>query len=206
MPTGYTAKVATGEFKSLKDYAEYCIPAFMIHFRDSPNANIREPLELSCYCADHLTELKKAYGDFLDLSDIAKKEAYHVHVDNMTKRYTERLDEIKTHLRNYNIMLEKARRFKAPTEKHNNFVEFLQTQIADSIKFDNHISIYEKYLEEIKNLTLSDFLDQTIRKFLADIQYYSEEAKKELESNENSVNWLASILEAIDNFEKEETL
>lgn len=82
----------------------------------------------------------------------------------------------------------------------------MQTQIADSIKFDNHISIYEKYLEEIKNLTLSDFLDQTIRKFLADIQYYSEEAKKELESNENSVNWLASILEAIDNFEKEETL
>ncbi len=82
----------------------------------------------------------------------------------------------------------------------------MQTQIVNSIKFDNHISIYEKYLEEIKNLTLADFLDQTIRKFLADIQYYSEEAKKELESNENSVDWLTSILEAIDNFEKEEAL
>lgn len=74
MPTGYTVKVATGELKSLKDYVECCIPAFMIHFRDSPNANIREPLELSCYCANHLAELKKHMVIFWICQMLLKKK------------------------------------------------------------------------------------------------------------------------------------
>lgn len=198
MPTGYTANVANGKITSLKEYIESCIPAFMIYFRDKDNINVREPLKFDFYYANALAEAEKKYADFMNSSKEEKILLYKEYLDECIDYANKRLIENKETISRYKNMLDKLVNFKSPSAAHNDFVEFLNSELNDSIKFDDVFKMYSNELERYRNLSFKKFIEDREKDLLDNINYYTKESIKEQESANQNIQWLNQILEAID--------
>lgn len=198
MPTGYTANVANGKITSLKKYIESCIPAFMIYFRDMQNINVREPLKFDFYYANALAEAEKKYADFMNSSEEEKSILYKEYIDDRFEYIHRRIEENKEVISRYKNMLSKLSNFKSPSEAHDKFVEFLSSQLHQSIECDDVFEVYEDELDICHKMSFEKYVKNKEQDLLDDIAYYKKESIREQESANQNVQWLNKILEAID--------
>lgn len=204
MPTGYTANVANGKITSLKDYIESCIPAFMIYFRDMQNINVREPLKFDFYCTNALAEAEKKYADFMNSSEEEKSILYKEYIDDRFEYIHRRIEENKEVISRYKNMLSKLANFKSPSEAHDKFVEFLSSQLHQSIEYDDVFEMYEDELDICHKMSFEKYVKNKEQDLLDDIAYYKKESIREQESANQNVQWLSKILEAIDAIDEPE--
>lgn len=206
MPTGYTANVANGKITSLKKYIESCIPAFMIHFKDMQNINVREPLKFDFYCTNALAEAEKKYADFMNSSEEEKILLYKEYLDERIYYANKRLIENKETISRYKNMLSKLANFKSPSAAHDNFVKFLTSQLHQSIEYDDVFEVYEDELDICHKMSFEKYVKNKEQDLLDDIAYYKKESIREQESANQNVQWLSKILEAIDAIDEPEEI
>lgn len=204
MPTGYTANVANGKITSLKKYIESCIPAFMIYFRDMQNINVREPLKFDFYCTNALAEAEKKYADFMNSSEEEKSILYKEYIDDRFEYIHRRIEENKEVISRYKNMLSKLANFKSPSEAHDKFVEFLSSQLHQSIECDDVFEVYEDELDICHKMSFEKYVANKEKDLLDDVNHYQEKAIKEKEMANKTISWLNQILEAIDAIDESE--
>ncbi len=193
MPTGYTAGILEGE--TFEQYALQCAKAFgaLVMMRDEPSdAPIPDQFEPSPYYKEQLEKAKK---EFARLNDLTKKgwekewnEQYELTIkSNESYRRKNNEDRAK-----YEAMLVKAKSYKAPTPDHQNYANFLVSQIEESIKFDCGY----KYPDPIK-LPLDIFISESLKKAQDNIIYYNKSYCEELDRIESRNNWIKELKKSL---------
>ena len=96
-------------------------------------------------------------------------------------------------------MLEKARKFVAPTPEHESYAKFIVEQLEESIRFD--CSDYSEY----RKLPPDDgdtWKQQEINSLLKDIARYEEMNNDEIVRTMSRNNWINDLRKAIDEVEE----
>lgn len=141
--TGYTAAVAENENYTLHEYAMRCARSFgaCIDMRELPfDAPIPEKFEPEPRYKKELENSTAKYEAFLALSDEDKVAQLEQHYNKLVDEYSQlEKDENERRrvvLSRYEAMLDKVRKWKAPTPDHENLREFMISQLETSIKHD----------------------------------------------------------------------
>lgn len=196
MPTGYTADIAKGI--TFEQYALGCARAFgaLVMMRDDPaDAEIPERFEPSDY---HVKAIVEETATLAELRGMAPDEAargaaedYQRELQEHRRRKQERLE-----LKNkYNAMLAQVVKWKSPSSDHDQYKEFMISQIRESIDFDCN----ERYVSEPVQLTGEEWLSKRIENSERMLEYHKRENAKEIERTESRNRWIAQLRESLTN-------
>lgn len=145
MPTGYTAKVATGEMTEFSDFALLCARAFgaTIDVRDEPLDNsLPERFEPSPHYKDCMA---RDQAEIERLISLSQSEIQAERDEEERKRTAEReryLSGKAEQKARYEAMLEKVSAWEPPTSEHVEMKRFMVEQLTKSIDFDCQPSDY----------------------------------------------------------------
>jgi len=128
------------------------------------------------------------------------KEYLDERIDYANKRSIENKETISR----YKNMLDKLVNFKSPSAAHNDFVEFLNSQLNDSIETDDILEVYAEELDRLNQLSFEQYIANKEKDLLDDVNHYQEKAIKEKEMANKTISWLNQILEAIDAIDESE--
>lgn len=200
MPTGYTAGVADGSITSFKDYALMCARAFgaSLHLRDeSLSIDLPEEEEstYSTYYNDKLRETQAELDKISSMSESDLLALYKEEHDNNISYINDRISENNLIKDRYTAMLEFAKRFNPPSDKHINYCKFLISQLKESIDFDCDISYYEK---QKKGKSFAEWLSDKKKDLNYLLAYYQEQLEKETERINSNNKWIRDLKEALD--------
>ena len=143
MPTGYTAKVQTGEVVTLKEYALQCARAFgaCVEFRDEPmDKPIPETFKIDQW---YLNSLEDAENDLTIALSYTLKDAEALcerEYDEELAQHKARQSTKEKERKNYQNMLDKTRDWRISPELEGLKV-FMISQLENSIQWD--CSTYE---------------------------------------------------------------
>lgn len=201
MPTGYTAGIIDGTTKDFKEYAKLCSRAFMIHLRDEPFNSEYKPRTPSDY---HIKAIKKAKEELKEvevLEDSTIIEREKLRLLDEVKRYKDQIEKEKESKKRLDAFLEKAKKYKAPTETHNGIAEFMVAQIEETIKFDCNSSFYtdelEKAQKKLLNINAEDVRGELKTKATKDLAYHTKEHEAELKRCRDSNKWYEDFINAL---------
>ena len=148
MPTGYTAPVKDGETTDLADYALSCARAFgaLVMLRDSDQSlaatkrYIAEETYLrpeeDSYHTRSLAQAKARIESLKRMTDDEIMQAAQQAVDERLASNEQYAQEKALTKQRYETMLVKVRAWDPPTEDHERFKEFMESQLTESIDFD----------------------------------------------------------------------
>ena len=196
MATGYTYKVAEGKITEFTDYALIIARAFgpFIHQReDSMDAELRWP-DLDML---HFKELRKANKElekFYRTSDDEFERLRDLDFKSRKKSDAAYTKETDLKLSRYNAMLKKVKQWKAPSNEHIKFKEFMISQLEDSIKFDTPFSSKPSDPEED---TLDKFKLDILRRIKWDINYHTKEARASYDRYVYNIDWIHKLYESL---------
>lgn len=152
MPTGYTSDIEKGI--SFRQYAMGCARAFgaLITMRDDPHdAPIPEKFEPSPY---YLESVAKAKARIAELEAMTAEEV----IAARDKEYADLVEYNEKGIRDrkelrakYEDILAHARGWVSPSPDHDEFKQFMISQIEDSIQWDCDTSYYEENQPEKKS-------------------------------------------------------
>jgi hypothetical protein len=139
MPTGYTAKVQSGEITEFSDYAWDCARAFgaLILLRDDSSAEIPTAFEPETkYHDEHLEAAKDSLTELQRLgAKECDKRAHEAYLSTVAE-FKQRTKEREERRMRYKRMLEKVNAWEASSDNHTKFHEFMRDQLTESIAFD----------------------------------------------------------------------
>lgn len=196
MPTGYTACIEKGA--SFKDYAWTCARAFgaLASMReDSFGAPIPEKLEASPY---YLQKKKQSEQDLSKLKSMSLKDAEikaKAEYNEALKYRTKELKERNELEKKYRKILNQVQSWKVPSPDHDNFKEFMVSQIISSIQGDCGTD----YLDIPKLLTGKEWKELALKNIKHDLDYYGKEYEDEIISVEEKNLWLKQLRESLPN-------
>ena len=196
MPSGYTAAIADGI--TFEQFALNCARAFgaCITLRDESGGGDKIPdrFEPDDY---HLKQLEKARARLTELEALSLKDAE----ERCGEAYRQaeasrlqRLQENKAQLEAYSAMLAKVDAWEPPSDEHNGLRDFMQSQIEDSIKFDDMTDYLGK---PTAYQTSIEWLEDQKRAALTDIGRHKAEYDKEVERTEQRNHWVRLLRESL---------
>jgi hypothetical protein len=201
MPTGYTDAIKDGI--SFKEYALGCARAFgaLVGMRDEPfDKEIPQVIKPSDY---HLEQIRSTMNEKLELLKMSAKELndaalveYATGCKDDADRLLEKLD-LKS---KYEDMLKKAESYVSPSSDHDEFRNFMISQIEDSVRFDCDV----KYnLDQDKNVLLSgaDWKEQKLKYLKKDLVYHKEAYDEEVARCKNRTEWIQMMFESLEEYE-----
>lgn len=201
MPTGYTAGVADGTITSFQDYAYQCARAFgaLVTERDNPITPDLPTLKVDEYYAKKMKDEERRLSKLSTMTDSQIEKAFLKETNTDIRWYTKRIKEINKERERYQAMLEECRKFKAPTQEHINYREFLISQLERSISFDCDASFYKEKLRDLKKRRSAE---KWWRDQLKDARHSLKYAKKSLKEEEDRVKarneWLDQLRLAVE--------
>lgn len=201
MPTEYTAAIEKGI--SFENFALSCARAFgaCINLRDE-DESILPTVENIQFKRDdyHQEQIQEAESDLMfyqNLGDDDWSEKFTKYVwserDHCKKQISER-NELRE---KYQNMLSKVEDWIPPSSQHIEFKDFMKSQIEGSIKFDTDTSYYESRLNELKELSLSEYKKQVIARLQDDIDYHRKTLTEDNKRNDSRVQWLQQLLNSL---------
>lgn len=137
MPTGYTADIAKGI--TFRQYALRCARAFgaLITMRDDPNdAQIPDRFETAPFYQNSLDEALIELVKWQSMSNEYAEQASAKAFDEAETARFVRIAECNALRDKYMSMLAQVNSWEAPTPNHQNFHEFMRSQIEQSIEWD----------------------------------------------------------------------
>ena len=195
MPTGYTAKLYVGE-QSFRDFVLTCARAFgaCIDMReDSLDKAIPDKFEPTKYHIEQIEKYKKELKRYVTmLSEDAENECekeYQAEVKSYEKNI-ERQAKLK---QRYESMSRKVKAWKLSTPDHQGLKNYMVQQLEESIKFDCG---YKS--EKPKRLTTIRWLDEQIASAKRNIEYHTEENRKEVERTNERNQWIAELRKSLE--------
>lgn len=208
MPSGYTAKVETGEISSLEEYALECVRGMgvYIEYRDDPNAPLPKRLTKNTFYNDQLIVCEREIEEWHSKPVEEVIRAFAEVRENELRYEQKNLQGKIASRNNYEAMLEKANAWVPPNDEYNNFKELMVEQLENSIKFDCPcpISDYEQQLlavesilrEGIKEISVEEAEKYRSRK-IEDMEWakkhYEESDQQETEKVNKRNLWLDVI-------------
>ena len=196
MPTGYTAAIADGI--TFERFAMDCARAFgaCVMLRDESGGGeiIPERFEPSDY---HLKQLGNARARLAELETISLVEAEKRSEGDYRQAEASRLEHLqknKDQLAAYSAMLDQVNAWEPPSDEHNGLRDFMQSQIEQSIKFDDMVDYYEK---PTVRQTGAEWLEAQKYTALRDIDRHRAEHTKEVERTEQRNEWVRMLRDSL---------
>ena len=196
MPSGYTSDIADGKDVSFNDFALKCARAFgaCIEQRDD-NANDKPKLiERNNEDNYHLEELEKA-----KMWKSPTKEEFDDYVTKQSAYYNEQIDKRNKLKIRYQQMLDKANAWNPPTKGHTGLKQFMIDQLSESLKNDCKPDYYESELSKIESYTYEDVVSDMRDSNKRDIEYHTEQLKKDNKRVEGCNEWISALYKSLEN-------
>lgn len=195
MPTGYTADIYDGKDVSFSDFALKCARAFgaCIEQRDDDLNDKPKLIEKTkdSYSLKRLEEAKKWKKP--------TKAEFDVYVKLQTAYYNEKIDKQNKLKASYQKMLDKANAWTPPTKEHEGLKKFMIEQLNSSIEFDCGFEYYQRELNNIKQLTYNQYVKNMRASNKRDIEYHTNELKKDNERTDNRNAWISALYKSLEN-------
>lgn len=197
MPTGYTHDIKDGI--SFEQFVLNCARAFgaCITLRDESGGGekIPEAFEPSDYHQKALGIARNTLAELEDLTFAECERRAAADYDEAEQSRITRLQENKQQLAAYAAMLDKVRLWSPPSSEHVGLHEFMQSQITESIKFDDRINCYEKPTVRLSGI---DWHDEKKARAIKDIAYHKAEHTKEVERTNQRNEWVRLLRESLE--------
>ena len=192
MPTGYTAGVQDGKVTTLEEYAWICARGMgaLIAMRDEPHdAPIPEAFSIDTHYHDEKIEEANATLDELvrmnpEAITHCAEEAYQAGIQS-NEAYAKRKQQSRER---YHDMLDQLRDWFPPEPLHS-FKDFMVSQLQNSIKFDCGDYTPDAPVDR----TPGEWKKATREKALRDLEFYTEERRKEIQRLHERNDWLAML-------------
>ena len=196
MPTGYTADIYNGKDVSFNDFALKCARAFgaCIEQRDddlNDKPKLIEKNNDDCYHIKRINEAKKWKKP--------TKVEFDDYVKMQTAYYNEKIDKQNKLKASYQKMLDKANAWTPPTKEHEGLKKFMIEQLTGSLDFDCDNDYYQRELNNIKQLTYNQYVKNMRDSNKRDIEYHTNELKKDNERVDNRNAWISALYKSLEN-------
>jgi hypothetical protein len=195
MPTGYTADLYEGKDISFSDFALKCARAFgaCIEQRDDDPNDKPKLIEKTKdnYNIRKLNEAK--------MWKKPTKAEFDAYVKKQTAYYNEQIDKQNKLKASYQKMLDKANDWTPPTKEHEGLKKFMIEQLTDSMKFECSNDYYERELVDIQHLTYTKYVKDMRESNERDIEYHTNELKKDNERVDKRNEWISALYKSLEN-------
>jgi len=196
MPTGYTAKVATGEISDFESFAWLCARAFgaCISLRDDPMTTTRPGVFVARdYHRKALSEARSELARLVALTDddwcaehdAAQKKVIYDRESENAKRLEQK--------GRYETMLNAVIAWEPPTEDHVEMKSFMEKQLRESIDFD--CAPVDKYYPDLP--PVDQWKLERIESARRNIEYHEKEDAKEHERIRGRNAWIEALAESL---------
>ena len=195
MPTGYTEDIYNGKDVSFSDFALKCARAFgaCIEQRDD-DPNDKPKLIEKTKDNYHIKKIEKAKK---------WKKPTKVEFDDYVKMQTaycnEKIDKQNKLKASYQKMLDKVNAWTPPTKEHEGLKKFMIEQLTGSLDFDCSNDYYQRELNNIKQLTYNEYVKDMRDRNKRDIEYHTNELKKDNERTDNRNAWISALYKSLEN-------
>lgn len=195
MPTGYTADIYEGKDVSFSDFALKCARAFgaCIEQRDD-DPNDKPKLIEKTKDNYHIKKIEKAKK-----WKKPTKAEFDAYVKNQTAYYNEQIDKQNKLKASYQKMLDKANAWTPPTKEHEGLKKFMINQLTESMEFDCSNDYYQRELNNIKQLTYNQYVNDMRDSNKRDIEYHTNELKKDNERVDTRNAWISALYKSLEN-------
>lgn len=203
MPSGYTHGILNGTIKTFKEFALKCSEAFLIQFRNGETEYT--PRVPSDY---HPNQMKFIRERVAELNQISNSELIAIKVaasEQSIAKEEENLAITIEKKKNIDKLLEDAINFNPPTDKHEEFKDFMISQLQETINFDfdinykiNRIEELKKLLVDLKNLNPFSIRAARLNDLNEDYKYHANQYEKEIQSCKESNEWYKELLKSIE--------
>ena len=196
MPTGYTADVQSGKVTEFEEYAMQCARAFgaLIMMRDDPkDAEIPESFEASDHHQKALDQANHDMQMFREASDEILATRQKSQFDQAMKSHEERLATKREQRKRYEAMLEKAKAYESPSPDHDDFKNFLVSQLENSIDWD----CSEKHCEPPKVETFGAWKERERAELQRSISYHAKHLAEEVERARSRTEWVSMLRKSL---------
>ena len=196
MPTGYTEDIYEGKDVSFSDFALKCARAFgaCIEQRDDdPNdkPKLIEKNNDDSYHIKRINEAKKWKKP--------TKVEFDAYVKKQTAYYNEKIDKQNKLKVSYQKRLDKVNAWTPPTKEHEGLKKFMIEQLTGSLDFDCDNDYYQRELNNIKQLTYNQYVKNMRASNKRDIEYHTNELKKDNERVDNRNAWISALYKSLEN-------
>ena len=201
MPTGYTAKVQSGEIDNLRDFALSCARAFGACITMKEESSDMEIPKYFLPDTEHYDEGISYANEILNTKwtkEQCEAEANKDYIKTLAY-YANSLIEKEEWRKRYEKMLEEVEVWEVP-ENLTGLRNFMYEQLENSIAWDCDIS----YMEKPVKLSANEWLNEHIKVAERDLNYYTKERQKEIDRVWERNNWLASLRGCFEESEKDE--
>ena len=196
MPTGYTADIYEGRDVSFSDFALKCARAFgaCIEQRDDDPNDKPKLINKDSKDNYHVNALEEA-----NKWKKPTKTDFDDYVKEQTAYYNKKIDRSNKLKIRYQKMLDKANAWTPPTSEHEGLKKFMIEQLNSSIEFDCSNDYYQLELNNVKQLTYNQYVKDMRDRNKSDIEYHTNELKKENERDDTRNAWISSLYKSLEN-------
>lgn len=196
MPTGYTADVADGKITDFTEYALQCARNFgaCIMLRDEPLSSEIPEFKPCDYNAKELDRAEKKLSEFLAMNESQRREVHAAEHAKNIETAEQGIAEKAEKRQRYEAMLAKAKAFKSPSPDHDNYAQFLVSQLEESIEWDCGTSYYDELKQPI---TFEAWQSKKIKDLHHDIEYHRNAHREEVERTESRNRWVRQLKESL---------
>lgn len=194
MPTGYTAKVATGEITELKDFALTCARGMgaLIMMRDEPaSAPIPERFEPSPYYKDEADKAEAELAKLMAMSEQEAQAAADAALADTIAQNEKWLADKATQRERYDAMIAKVRAWEGAPE---GIKGFMLEQLTESRKWD---CPEKDYLPEPVAQSGAEWRAYQIKTLGERLSRYRDEHGKEVKRTEDRNAWIAQLRKSL---------
>ncbi len=195
MPTGYTADIYDGKDILFSDFALKCARAFgaCIEQRDD-DPNDKPKLIEKTKDNYHIKKIEKAKK-----WKKPTKAEFDAYVKNQTAYYNEQIDKQNKLKASYQKMLDKANAWTPPTKEHEGLKKFMINQLTESMEFDCSNDYYQRELNNIKQLTYNQYVNDMRASNKRDIEYHTNALREDNERVDTRNAWISALYKSLEN-------
>lgn len=189
MPTGYTAQLAQGEV-SFQEFVWRCARAMgaLVMMRDEPLDAPIERAEPSPYHRDRIVKSREQLDAARAWSDDEAEALATSEYEKAVASADARRASGKGTTERYAAMLKRVMEWEPPTEKHENFREFMINQLTQSIDFDCYHTV-----ETPKRRTGAEYRVFTIDAATQAIAYHKKNYNEEVARTAERNAWIDAL-------------
>ena len=196
MPTGYTEIIGRKPEVTFREYALRCSRAFgaLIEMRDdSLDAKIPDEFHPDDYHQKELQRAKETLqrAQSMTLEQTAREAEREY--QSAVKSHSEALQRNADLRGRYEAMLQRAKKWEAPTKDHENLKGYMISQLEESIKFDCSYS----EVEAPQKQTPEQYIAQLVKSAKHDVAYHQKGWKKEVKSARERTKWVQALVRSL---------
>jgi hypothetical protein len=199
MPTSYTAILEEKNNPSFKDFAMRCARAFgaLFDMRDYPlDEEIPEEFKPDNY---HIEALEKAKASLIAVKNMTMEECFKKAIEEKEKRiesYRKGVEQERKLLSRYVAMRKQVKAWTPPTKDHTRLKEFMLEQLKVSWP---SVEFAEEHLWKAESVVIgtNKWKETEIKRLEEDIEYHTEENKKEIERAKERTEWVKQLRKSL---------